>query len=80
MLIGVRMLVNPNSSKDLDAVHALQDAIGVTSKSAGTFVAPTFDQVLQKKVRDALLRAERNGSRLKRHVRLEERCGIQCGA
>jgi hypothetical protein len=36
-------------------VHALQDAIKAQQKAAGTFEVPSWDQVSQKKVREALL-------------------------
>lgn len=40
---------------DLEEVHKLQDTIGVEQKSFGKFETPDWDQVGQKKVRDALL-------------------------
>jgi hypothetical protein len=55
VLMAVRMLVDPGNPKDLDEVHALQDAIQVTQKSAGRFETPEWDQADQKQVRDALL-------------------------
>lgn len=55
MLAGVRTLVDPNDPKDLDQVHALQDAIKVRQAKQGTFELPVWDPVSQKKVRDALL-------------------------
>ncbi len=45
----------PRDKKDVQQVHALQDAIGVKQKSAGRFEVPNWDQASQKKVRDALL-------------------------
>src|SRR5712675_1271107 len=52
---AIRTLVDPTSDKDIEQVRALQDAIKVSQKSTGTFEAPNWDQVSQKKVRDALL-------------------------
>jgi hypothetical protein len=53
--VAIRTLVDPADAKDIEQVHALQDAIKVSQKSAGTFEAPNWDQASQKKVRDALL-------------------------
>jgi hypothetical protein len=56
ILIGVRILVDPNDPKDIEAVHALQDAIQVTQPGGpGTFTIPNWDASTQVKVRDALL-------------------------
>jgi hypothetical protein len=54
-LTAVRTLVDPNDPKDVQEVHALQDAIKVNQRNAGTFEVPNWDQASQKKVRDALL-------------------------
>lgn len=54
-VVGVRTLVDPADPKDVDEVHALQDAIKVSQKSVGTFEVPAFDPASQKKVREALL-------------------------
>jgi hypothetical protein len=54
--LGVRILVNPADPEDLKQVHALQDAMTVTQPGGpGRFDVPHWDQVSQKKVRDALL-------------------------
>src|SRR5690348_9022956 len=54
--LGVRTLVDPSDPEDLDKVHALQDAIGVTQPGGpGRFEVPNWDQTSQKKVHDALL-------------------------
>jgi hypothetical protein len=53
--IAVRTLVNPDDPMDLQQVHELQDEIKVEQKSLGRFEVPNWDQVSQKKVRDALL-------------------------
>jgi hypothetical protein len=55
VLAAIRTLVDPNDPKDIQQVHALQDAIEVGQKSPGTFEAPNWDQASQKKVREALL-------------------------
>jgi hypothetical protein len=52
---AVRILVDPADSQDLEQVHALQDAIKSIQPSSGSFEVPNWDQVSQKKVRDALL-------------------------
>jgi hypothetical protein len=54
-LAGIRTFVDPADPKDLDRVHALQNAIKVDQKSSGAFEAPNWDPVSQKKVRDALI-------------------------
>lgn len=55
VLIAVRTLVDPSDPKDLDQVHALQDAIKVKQASPGKFEIPNWDQASQKQIRDALL-------------------------
>jgi hypothetical protein len=55
VVTAVRTLVDPNDAKDVQQVHALQDAITVSQDSAGKFEVPNWDQASQKKVRDALL-------------------------
>lgn len=55
VIVAVRTLVDPNDDADLDAVHALQDAIAVRQNDTGTFDIPPWDPVSQKTVRDALL-------------------------
>jgi hypothetical protein len=51
----MRTLVDPTSPKDLEEVHALQDAIKVSQKSPSRFEVPNWDQASGKKVHDALL-------------------------
>ncbi len=53
--LPLRILVNPNDPADLDAVHALQDAVTVQQDSSGSFEIPDWDPVSQKEVRDALI-------------------------
>ncbi|KLD66187.1 DUF1254 domain-containing protein [Dyella japonica] len=55
MAVAIRTLVDPNDAKDLQAVHALQDAIKVSQAGHGSFDVPHWDPVSQKKIRDALL-------------------------
>lgn len=55
VIVAVRTLVNPDDPNDLKQVHDLQDAIKVEQKNSGKFEVPHWDQVSQKKVRDALL-------------------------
>jgi len=54
MAVIVRTLADPENPQDLKAVHALQDAIKVEQKSAGTLQIPNWDPQSQAKVRDAL--------------------------
>ena len=51
----VRTLVDPQDPKDVQQVHALQDALKASQKNTGTFEVPNWDQASQKKMRDALL-------------------------
>lgn len=54
--VAVRTLVDPSDEKDVQAVHALQDAIKVEQPGGpGQFVVPKWDPVSQAKVREALL-------------------------
>jgi hypothetical protein len=56
VLVAVRILVDPNDPKDVEAVHALQDAIKVDQRGGpGTFKVPNWDPASQVKVRDGLL-------------------------
>lgn len=56
VVTAIRILVNPADPKDIEQVHALQDAIQVEQViSPGRFEIPNWDQESQKKVRDALL-------------------------
>ena len=55
MMAAVRTLVNPADPKDIEQVHALQDAIKANQKSSGKFEAPNWDKASQKEIRDALL-------------------------
>jgi hypothetical protein len=55
IFVLMRTLVDPTNPKDLEEVHALQDAVKVSQSTAGRFEVPNWDQASQKKVRDALL-------------------------
>jgi hypothetical protein len=55
ILVAVRTLVDPSDPKDLEDVHALQDAMTVDQASPGRFEIPRWDAVSQKKIRDALI-------------------------
>ena len=56
-LLGLRTLVDPTIPSDLEKVHALQDAVKVNQPGGpGKFEVPAWDQVSQKKVRDALIK------------------------
>ena len=55
VVAAVRTLIDPADAKDVQQVHALQDAIKVSQKAPGTFEVPNWDAASQKKVRDALL-------------------------
>jgi hypothetical protein len=53
--LAIRTLVNPADPKDIELVHALQDAIKLGQKNAGRFEVPNWDQASQKEIREALL-------------------------
>jgi hypothetical protein len=56
VIVAVRILVDPSDPKDVEAVHALQDAIQISQPGGpGTFKIPNWDASTQIKVRDALL-------------------------
>lgn len=55
VMAGVRTFIDPTDPKDLERVHALQDAIKIEQASKGSFEVPNWDKASQKKVRDALL-------------------------
>lgn len=54
-VFAVRTFVNPADPKDIQAVHALQDAMRIEQAQKGEFKVPDWDQASQKTVRDALL-------------------------
>jgi len=52
---AIRILVDPNDPKDVEQVHALQDAVKVEQPGGpGKFDVPNWDPASHKKVRDAL--------------------------
>ncbi|KAA3503970.1 MULTISPECIES: DUF1254 domain-containing protein [Rhizobium] len=56
MVIAIRTFVDPSNPKDVEQVHALQDAIKIEQPGGpGKFEAADWDAASQKKVRDALL-------------------------
>lgn len=56
VIVAVRTFVDPTNPKDVEQVHALQDAIRVDQPGGpGKFEVPDWDAASQKKVRDALL-------------------------
>ena len=56
VLAAVRILVDPNDQKDVEAVRALQDAIKTDQPGGpGTYKVPNWDASSQIKVRGALL-------------------------
>jgi hypothetical protein len=52
---AIRTFVNPNDPADIQAVHALQDAIKVEQASPGEFATPAWDQESLNAMRAALL-------------------------
>ena len=52
---AIRTLVDPTNPKDVEQVHALQDAIKVSQKTVGRYEVPNWDPESHKKVREALL-------------------------
>jgi hypothetical protein len=55
VLFALRTLVDPSSLSDLDAAHALQDAVKIEQLAAGGFDVPEWDLLSQDRVRDALV-------------------------
>lgn len=55
VVVGIRTLVDPTSSADIERVHKLQDSIKVSQTAPGKLELPNWDPVSQKKVRGALL-------------------------
>ena len=55
LFAAVRTLVDPADPQDVKRGHALQDAVKVSQKNIGKMETPNWDQVSQKKVRDALI-------------------------
>jgi hypothetical protein len=55
VFVILRTFINPDDPKDLDAAHALQDAVKVEQAAAGTWEPGNWDKASQDKARDALL-------------------------
>jgi hypothetical protein len=55
VVTAIRTLVDPADPKDIEQVHALQDAIKTTQNRTGSFAVTNWDPASQKKVRDALV-------------------------
>ena len=56
VMVGVRILADPQDPEDMKQANALQDAITVSQPGGpGTFEIPAWDPISQKKVRDALI-------------------------
>jgi hypothetical protein len=55
VMVALRTLVDPADPKDLEEVHALQDAIKAEQKAVGIFETPIWDPTSQKVVREALV-------------------------
>jgi hypothetical protein len=56
VIVAIRILVDPNDPKDVEAVHALQDAIKVSQPGGpGSFKVRNWDASSQVKVREGLL-------------------------
>jgi hypothetical protein len=55
VLVGVRILVDPNDSADVAAVVAIQDRLAIDARSSQTFVMPDYGLAILDATRDALL-------------------------
>jgi hypothetical protein len=55
VLVGIRMLVDPDDPADVAAVHALQDQLGLNAASARPYVPADFDVASLDHTRTALL-------------------------
>src|ERR1700753_3732344 len=55
VLVGVRILVDPNDSGDVAAVAAVQDGITIEARPSELFVKPDYDVDSLNATRDALL-------------------------
>lgn len=64
--VAVRTLVDPNDSKDVDAVHKLQNAVKITQKEAGKLELPNWDQTSLSEIRGALELLARHSSSFSR--------------
>ncbi len=72
VIVAVRILVDPDDPKDVEAVHALQDAIKISQPGGpGTFKVPNWDASSQVKVRDGPAQPRVDRPRHQGHVRSE---------
>ena len=55
MLVAARILVDPDDPADLAAVHALQDQMTLSARSARPFVMPDYDTASLDTTRKAVL-------------------------
>lgn len=55
VVLGLRILANPEDAEDMKQAHALQDAVRVEQASTGRLELPSWDTASQDKVRSALL-------------------------
>ena len=55
VLVGVRILVDPNDSGDVAAVAAIQDRLAIDARTSQTFVMPDYQLESLDATRDALL-------------------------
>jgi hypothetical protein len=55
VLVGVRILVDPNDSADVAAVAAIQDRLAIDARPSQAFVMPDYDLESLDATRDALL-------------------------
>ena len=59
VLVGVRILVDPNDSEDVASVTALQDRLAIAAGSSEPFVEPDYDVDTLDETRDGLLQLAR---------------------
>lgn len=54
LLLGARTFADPNNTADMEAAHALQDAIHISQASPGSFEIPAWDETSRAHVRTLL--------------------------
>ena len=69
VLIGVRILFDPNDPADVAAVAAIQDRLVLEVGSSEAFVKPDYDAASVDATRDALLTLARWAPQLRPHLR-----------
>lgn len=55
VVTGIRILANPDDPADMRRAHALQDAVEVSQRHAGSFEVPNWDRAGLKTIRETLL-------------------------